>query len=57
MEPGEDRARSFHRQPAYGAIGAIVDLLDNVRAPCNVSEIRIELDCVFHFRFSFLFVF
>ena len=49
MEPGEDRPRLFHRQLPDGAICAAMDLLDDECTHCNVSEIGIELNCLFHF--------
>jgi hypothetical protein len=53
MEAGEDRVRVFEAHLADGAIFAPVDLLDEERAHCDVAEIGIELDCSFHFEFSF----
>jgi hypothetical protein len=53
MELCKYRPWPFDRQLPDGAICAAVDLLDHERAHCNVSEIGIELDCVFHFEFSF----
>jgi hypothetical protein len=53
MEASEDRVGVFEAHFADGAIFAGVDLLDDERAHCNVSEIGVELDCGFHFDFSF----
>jgi hypothetical protein len=55
VEPGEDRPRSFDRHFPDGAICATMDLLDDECAPCDGSEIGIELICVFHFLSPFMF--
>jgi hypothetical protein len=57
VEAGEDRMRLFDGHLPDGAFFTAVDLLDEKCAHCNVSEIGIELDCGFHFEFSFLVVF
>jgi hypothetical protein len=49
VESGEDRPWSFDRHSPDGAFCAAVDFLDDERAPCDGSEIGIELISGFHF--------
>ena len=49
MHPGEYRVRFLGRQPADRAIGAVVHLLDQERAPGDGYQIDLSCLCVFHF--------
>jgi hypothetical protein len=56
VDASEDRLGVFDRHLPDRAIVATVDLLDDERAHCYVSELGIELDCGFHFEFSFFII-
>jgi len=49
MQLRKDGLWLFDRQLADGAIGAVVNFLDEVCALRNVTEIGVEFDSVFHF--------
>ena len=53
VDASEDRPGLLDRHPSDGAIFAPVDFLDDKCAHGDVSELGIELDCGFHFEFSF----
>jgi hypothetical protein len=57
VDASEYRLGLLDRHHSNGAIFAAMDLLNDERTHCDVSELRIELDCGFHFEFSFFYFF